>query len=448
MNRLWALLSSLRTTAWLLSTLAFLLLLNVALPQAVVLGEKGIQEAVAGSPLKAFFLITLGLGHLPTSPFFLSLLGLFFLNLCAVLVDRTGPTLRQLQVRPPSEAVLSQKAAAEEARETALPKGWDTASAVRLLRGHGYRAIPIGQEGVWGVKNRAAPLGFLFFHLSFLLLCLGGVQLFYTREVGKVRLVEGQEFEGAYGKLVRKAPLGTPPLPHFALKEVALDFVGEDATHLEATLWLPYAGGGREAQTRVNHPAHEGTTTILVEEAGVAPELWLQDGEGFTLDRVSVAANTRGEEGTTVPLQGGKYQLYLNPVWREAGFPSRQQLFSHPLQIRLLEGETLLLEGPLRPGQPLPFAGGVLQLVRYRYWGGFRLVTERGGGALILGFTLAVIGLVWRMLAYRREVGISWQGDRLRIVGRAEFYPARFRDEVESMLDSVAELHENAQEKR
>lgn len=438
MRRLWSLLASLQATAWLLVALLLLLLLNVAVPQAAVLGEDALRRLAGGSPWKTFFLFTLGLGHLSTSPLFLGALGLFFLNLLAVLADRTGPTLRQVRMRSVPEDLLLRQTGSPGARAVHLPAKWTPADAQRLLRGHGFRAFRVGDSGVWGVKNRTAPLGFLVFHASFLLLCAGGALLFYTRSVGTVRLVEGQVFEGQFGRTVRRAPLPAAPPPPFEVREVTAEFSAGEPTDLRASLRFLFPGGAREATARVNHPAVFGSTVVLVEEAGVAPELWLQDGQGYTLDRVSVAANTRGDTPTEIPLEGGQLAATLQPLWPREGFPDRAQLVDLPLRLAVREGGVLRYEGPLRPGCSVPVGARRLQLVRHRVWAGFRVVTERGGGVLILGFLLGVAGLLWRMLAYRREVFLSWGDGVLKVAGRGEFFPGRVRDELESIVRMAA----------
>jgi hypothetical protein len=85
------LLTSLRTSAVLLCVLAFLLLLNVVVPQEMVIGEQAFRSLIERSDLSRFFLSTLGLGRLPVSPLFLGLLALFLLNLAAVLISRVKP---------------------------------------------------------------------------------------------------------------------------------------------------------------------------------------------------------------------------------------------------------------------------------------------------------------------------------------------------------------------
>ena len=95
MKGLMARLTSLRTTALLLALLVLLLLLSILLPQEKTLGPEAFGEILDQGGVKRFFLGTLGLGTMATSPLFLALLGLFFLNLLLVLIKTLGPTLKR-----------------------------------------------------------------------------------------------------------------------------------------------------------------------------------------------------------------------------------------------------------------------------------------------------------------------------------------------------------------
>jgi cytochrome c biogenesis protein ResB len=126
-----------RVTVALLCLLGLMLLLNVALPQATVLGEQAFEAIVDESVLLEFLLVDLGLGWLPTSPVFLAILGLFFLNLLLVLVSRVGPTWRRVALKPRSEKGLRAWARLEESLDGSLPPDWAAGGAAQTLRGYG-----------------------------------------------------------------------------------------------------------------------------------------------------------------------------------------------------------------------------------------------------------------------------------------------------------------------
>ena len=116
------------------------------------------------------------------------------------------------------------------------------------------------------------------------------------------------------------------------------------------------------------------------------------------------------------------------------------------MQLRLLRKadpkemtweDEVLFDGPLRPGEGTALEGGRLVLEELRYWVGVKVVSERGGGVLVAGFVAGIAGLVWRLLLHRREVALSWDDETLRVVGRSESYPSRFRDELVAIFDTL-----------
>lgn len=441
--RLYQLFTSVKTTAALLAVLAVFLFLGIVVPQESLLGEEAFAELAGQSAVSRFFLVTLRLGFLSTSPVFLVVLGVFYLNLALVLARRVRPTLGKLRVRRRPEAGLRAWAETGGALVAPLPEGFQVAALVDTLRGFGYRVERAGERAFWGLKHRTAALGFLLFHLSFFLLFGGGALLYATRFVGMARLIEGQEFTGEYAVIARRPPLGAPPELRFSVEEVDPVFESGEPVHLAATFrFLP---SGIQRPARVNHPAEWGAASILVQFAGVAPVFWLQDEAGFTREHLAAAVTTRTEGATFLDLDGGRYLLAVEPPAVDRPFPRREDLESLPIELTVVrqgnreagEPAETVFEGSLRPGEAADLGGDRLVLSELRYWVGFQVVSERGGALLIAGFAVGILGLVWRLMLYRREVAVVWDDETLRLVGHSEYFPERFRDELEAIFSTL-----------
>jgi hypothetical protein len=429
---------SARTTVFLLCVLALLLLLNVALPQEAVLGPERYEAVLKGSgPIAHFFLETLGFGHMSTSPVFLAVLGLFFLNLAAVLASRVGPTWRRIGLKPRPEEGLKAWARMEESFKAPVQADFGPRKVAQTLRGFGYQVRKVGEKTFWGVKHRTAPLGFLLFHLSFFLICAGGLLIYYTRFIGTVIMSEGQQFDGTYSQVLRRPPMGGTPDLSFSVESIETRLEGGEPVHLEATFLLRQAGVSSTRTSRVNHPAKWGTSSILVERAGLAPVLWLQDPAGFTLDRVVTPVKTRSDEPTLITMAEERLNLVISPLGPETEFPDRDELPQTSLYFQLLGEDESLWSGALKPGEAASFEGGRMVLEEMRYWVGVRVVSERGGGLLIAGFTAGILGLIWRLLWYRREVAVTWDDSEFRLVGRSEYFSARFRTELDGIFQAL-----------
>ncbi|MBD3867914.1 MAG: cytochrome c biogenesis protein ResB [Acidobacteria bacterium] len=440
-------LASLKTTIFLLLVLAVLLFLNVALPQESTLGKEAFDALIRqAGPVYRFVLGDLGLGHMATSPVFLAALGLFFLNLGVVIAGRIGPTIRRVRLKPRAESGLRAWTGMEESLSGELPAVWSADHAVETLKGFGYQVRKVGEKTVWAVRHRTAPLGFLAFHFSFFLICAGGALLYYSRFVGDVILVEGQQFQGEYQQVVREPPLFPPPDLRFALQKVVPLYEDGFPLQLGAVFRFMTGGGAIDRESWINRPAAVGSAKLLVHRAGLAPVFWLQDGDGFTLDRVSVVAATLGKAPTLAPIGDGAISIEIEPLEPDARFPELADLPDTGVSLRIVSEGMELFRGVLRPGEAASWSGGRLVLEELRYWVAFQVIAERGGGLLIAGFVLGITGLIWRLLWYRREVALSWDASEFRLTGRGEYFSQRFHEELGSIRDYLAAGPEKGEE--
>lgn len=438
MKKLWRLLTSLRTAAALLAALAALLLLNVAIPQRTVIGEEAFSALAREGGVPRVLLVDLGLGSLATSPVFLLVIGLVFVCLVSVLVDRGGVTFRRVRFRPPSIETLQQRAANEAALSRELPEGWSAEAALGALKGLGYRRARVGGAAVWGVKHRLAPVGFVIFHLSFLLLLAGGVLLHMTRFVAVTAVAEGQTFAGEGVQVLRQPQwIGAPAL-EFTLEEADIAFERGEPVRLAAKLRILAPGALSLQEASINHPARVGATSVLVERAGLAPVLWLQDQRGFTLDRVAVVVPPSGSEPVRVELDDDRLVVEIAPVELRDAWPSRGELAETPVALVARSGDDEVLRTSLRAGQGARVGRGWLAVQEMRQWVGVRIVSERGSSLLVAGFAFGVVGLIWRLSWHRREMGIVWGEGRLVLTGRSEFFRRKFRAELDEAAQIVA----------
>jgi cytochrome c biogenesis protein ResB len=435
-RRLLAIAASLRTTAAIMAVLAGLLLLNVVLPQVAV--DAGAHaQAVQRGPVWRFVLVGLGLGSVASSPPFLLVMGLFFVNLVVVLADRTRSTILRLRARVPSgtqfEALLEDAVIVEG--PFAAGEGRERVRTMLATLGH--RVVDVDERRLWAVRHRFALLGFPLFHAAFLLIAAGGILLYLTRDVVTLIAAEGQEVDSGAGVVERRAPLGAQPSRRFVVDRVDVSLEDGKPTALSAALSSGAAGGDVQLAA-VNRPAVWGDLTVLVTRAGVAPVLWLLDRQGFTLDRVAVPAVPRGGLPTRIPFGALGIEAVIEPIAVGPGFPTRDQLATVPIRLRLRQGERDVFEGALRAGEGVDVGAVTVRLQEVRYWAGLVLVSERGGASLISGFVLAVVGIAWRMIWHRREVVVEIEEGRLRIGGRSERYPAAYRAELMQLRDLLA----------
>ena len=89
----------------------------------------------------------------------------------------------------------------------------------------------------------------------------------------------------------------------------------------------------------------------------------------------------------------------------------------------------------------LDFAGYRLEMRDMRYWVRFYVVKQRGLSILYSGFALATIGVIWRLLFYKRELlGAvrEQEGARfLLVAGRSEYYKTLAEDEFMALFENI-----------
>ncbi|MDP9360412.1 MAG: hypothetical protein M3P29_03055 [Acidobacteriota bacterium] len=103
-----------------------------------------------------------------------------------------------------------------------------------------------------------------------------------------------------------------------------------------------------------------------------------------------------------------RYFVTIDPAVSRENFPTREALGRVPVDVTIREGATVVGRGCMTVGQSIEFGGARLAISDMRYWSGLRIVAERGGSILVLGYFAAVAGAVWRLIMHRREVALSW----------------------------------------
>ncbi|MBI5509407.1 MAG: cytochrome c biogenesis protein ResB [Deltaproteobacteria bacterium] len=438
LSRVWRATVSLKTTAVLMVWFAEWLLVGIFTPQTRLVGIAEIAARAKASRVAEFLFVTLGLAELPTSPIFLGTLAVLGVHLVCVLVDRAGGVARRVRLRSVTGAQVDERIARGPVVGVEARAADSLERAARVLGGLGYAIARPGAGQLWAVKNRASLLGFVVFHLSFLVMAVGGLTLYYTRFVATLTLVEGQSTSGGYGEVLRRPPLGDPEPRPVALVAFRPEIEGGKIVDVVATVRL---GDGPETAVSVNRPAVSGPTSLLVMQAGVAPVLWLKDAGGFTRDRVSVVIDVDGGVIPRVPVDGGRLEALVQPVLGAVRVPRPDALKEQSFVVSVSRaGEDARLTATLRAGGSMGLDDGAeLTLESVRYWARFQVIDEKGGLALVLGFLLLVIGAAWRLLWYRREIALVRRGAELVATGSGEFFPNAFGEELAGVMQLIGD---------
>lgn len=359
-------------------------------------------------------------------------LGFFFLSLGAVVVDRLPRLLRRTRL---DQGIPLDAGAIGGRKGTLALSTADAEGAVRrvgrVLEAAGYRLHAPGPRALRAVRFRIAPLGFLLFHGAFALLLAGGVVLDLTRFSGVALVGEGEPFDAATGQYAEpvREPLVGGRRPDLAFTVVGVRPRSEGGFPISLHVALLVRGDAAPRLANVNEPVEVGSTSVLVLSAGAAP-LFTCDAGGATDGAfVELVPNPTGR--TRFALEPCALDVLARPYTSEAtgaeargvmlasaGLSRLEDLAGSGVEVAVRGPDGAIARGVLRPGDSIATPDGrrVLHMPELRYYAKLQIVDEHGGGLLWAGFVLGTIGLVLRLLLFRREVAVVADGPGGRVL--------------------------------
>jgi hypothetical protein len=443
-NKLIKYLSSLRFTILLICLLGMIFAIGLWVPQKRLL--KTIYLAwQAKSPALVAFLDSLGLTTIYTSPITITLWLLFFLNLSLVLWQRiplvkSRITLSETKITDPVTS-----GGYPFRGSYPLPDDVSGAAVVGLLDKRGFAMIG-NESGFYGVKNRLAPIAFMLFHLSFFLILLGGLISVYTEFIGYVDLAQGESFQGELHRYnVSPSPkmpeIGSPPEIPITVKSIVPQVVKNTPTSISVLL---ADKNGQTHEVGINTPYTAEHTSFVFKHLGVSPLFVLKDASGKEIQGAYIKLDVLQRKPDKFALDAFTFTATFYPdfVMEDGKRASRTMEFNNPVFFIVAEqGGKKIGEGLVPKNGSLDFAGYRLEMRDMPFWVRFYVVKERGLSILYAGFAIATIGVIWRLLFYRREIiGAVREQDGVRclvVAGRSEYYKSLAEDEFTKMFGEM-----------
>lgn len=418
-----------------IALLTALYALGLLVPQRATVGAPAWEAWREQSPRLVRALEVSGLADVYRAPGTYVALGFFFASLAAVIAERLPRLVRRTRLGhglPLDPAALAPRK--ETSSVEAAAPGDAVARAASLLSGAGYRVHAPGGASVRAVRFRLAPLGFVLFHGAFALLLAGGIALDLTRFSGVAEVGVGEPFDArgdGYAERPRERRLGVRrPELSFIVTGVRPRSEQGHPMSLHVDLLLPGERSPRVAN--VNEPVNVGTTSVLSLSAGAMP-LFTCDFEGAH----------DGAWVKIVPNASGRTQLLLEPCGLDvlarladpevagaspregqgvmlstAGVSGLETVARTGVEVAVRGPDGAIATGVLRPGDSIATPDGrrVLHLPDLRYYAKLQIVDERGGSLLWAAFILGTVGLVLRLVLYRREIVVVADPERSRVL--------------------------------
>lgn len=439
-------LSSLRFTIVLICLLGVMFIIGLWVPQIRLVKDIYLQWYMR-DPQLVRFLDALGLTSIYTSPITITLWVFFFLNLALVLWQRI-PVVKHRIALSDAKIVAPESAAGYLFKKSyPVPAGVSADDLFGQLRKRRYRVLGDG-SGFYAVQNRFAPIAFMLFHISFYLVLLGGLVTVYTEFIGYLDLAQGESFQGSLASYNTKPPvkmpeIGQPPKTSFNVESITPHVVGNTPTSIDVRL---RDQAGQPHDVGINTPYATGATSFVFKHLGMAPHFTLKDPSGKQVEDALVKLDVLRLVPDRFTMGGYEFTATFYPDFEmlDGKRASKTREFNNPVFFieAVDKAGNKVGEGLVPKDGTLQFDGNRLEMKELRYWVRFYVITQRGLPILYLGFAIACVGVIWRLIFYKREVvGALREGEdgsrSLVVAGRSEYYKSLAEDEFNKIFCKI-----------
>ncbi|MBJ6727282.1 cytochrome c biogenesis protein ResB [Geomesophilobacter sediminis] len=438
------LLSSLKFTIFLIAVLGVIFAIGLWIPQARLVKDIYLQW-YRNSPQLVEWLDFFGLTTIYTGPITVTIWILFFINLALVLWQRI-PVVKHRIALSDDKITDPEKSPGYPFKRTfLLPQGMDGAAVLTQLGKRRYRVLG-GPSGFYAVQNRLAPVAFMLFHVSFYLVLLGGLFSVYTEFIAYLDIAQGESFHGEVSRYnvkpaIKMPAIGSAPEASFTVKSIVPEVSGNTATGVNVEL----VDADRQSHlVHINTPYVTGPTSFVFKHLGMAPHFVLKDPSGKEVENALVKLDVLRMVPDKFDLGGYNFTATFYPdfVMVDGKRASRSREFKNPMFFLVAEKNGQKVGEALVPKDGVfQFAGNRLEMPELRYWVRFYVITQRGLPILYLGFAIACVAVIWRMVFYKRElvgkVAETPEGRALVIAGRSEYYKSLAEDEFVKLFSKI-----------
>lgn len=335
---------------------------------------------------------------------------------------------------------------------SAVEDALDRAASVLVQTGYGVRPIA-NTSALFAEKCRYGVWGTAIFHLSLMVILLGGLYSGATKMAGYFELAEGQSFSEQHRDYeeIDEGPLFREQHVNFGLRLDRLQTAYSDDGSLReiasaVTLRSP-AGEVRTDRLSVDRPlSYMGTTIYQAKRHGFAALLSLKDARGNTTASGYVNFPTPAElthpASNRFPLPGTALQAEADffPTGEGETLGAESWSRTRPEKARLYlflrdEQKQLVFQGPLALGDSISVNGYVLSFSQVSRWAGFPVTRDPGLPVIFTGFGLCILGAAMIYLWVPRRIWIwtepTAEEDRMLCIGgRTDRYRSSLDEEV------------------
>ncbi len=455
-NKVLRFFKSMKVTAAVISLMTLIYILGLFLPQKWMFDSDIAYEVWTDESIVNSILDYIGFTDIYTSPLTIALLTVFFVNLLVVTVNRVPVILKRAYMRGElPEFSADEIKGSKDVR--VIASGMDEEKTCEKI-GEFFRKRSFffrkarGDKVYIAVKNRYSPIGFLLFHLSFVLCLIGGLMLSYTRFSGNLPLTEGQSFTGDMTQFrkLNKEPKMLKEFPSLELRleEVRPIYEQNIPTRLTAVLQVRYDGELSREVIEVNEPVHRGQLSIIAQSIGISPLFIIKAPDGSEIDGAWVSLNVlNGEEDSFQFEKDPSVKFYVNfyPDYIVENGEERSksiELKNPAVHLKIMKDFKKLYDGTLMKNEYAQMGLVKIGFSDIRYWVDFIIIREYGKLPLVLGFLFAAVGLIMRLVFYQKRMRLAVVGENdstvVYVDGRSEYFQHSYKDEMDKLVDDLS----------
>jgi len=446
---------SVKLAAWVIALLTIIYFLGLVIPQKWMFNTREQYVAWVGKGLFNKAIDFIGFTDIYLSPLTIALLAVFFVNLLVVSIYRVPIIMKKAFIgeNPPRFGIDDVKKGKNvQVIEAAVAPGEAKNRLRKYLKWHRWHIFENeGASTFLAIRNRISPLGFLLFHLSFLLCLAGSLMITYTRFSGKLVLTEGQTFQNDISQFqsIGREPKIMKGLPSLGLEVDKVHAVYEKGVPSDLVIetLVAYGNETRRESLKVNEPINRGPVSIIAKDIGVSPLFVRKAPDGTETDGAWVSLNVLHGEVDSFKFKPDDDYTFLvrfyPDYYVEDGVEKTHSIEVKNPAMRLvaMKDSEKIYEGTIKVGEGADVGPFTVSFEDLRYWAQFQIVREYGKTPLVAGFVLACVGLIMRLVFYQKRIRVAVEdaGDKalLYIDGRSEYFQYSYAAELEKTVEKL-----------
>jgi hypothetical protein len=292
-------------------------------------------------------------------------------------------------------------------------------------------------------RGRFSPLGNILFHLAFLLIVAGVYFSIFYRFEGTVHLIEGQKFEGTYGEYSNlvAGPAATFMDAPFEVLEIKPKFWGRELLFTELIGRLKSIEGIQEAT--LSSAASIGGASVTLSSISYACQYTLKDKNGKELDKGIVnLSNFSPGSSDSFQVPGYPYKIFIS-VYPDAeirggNLVNKSMNLTNPAYyVRIVKNKNPVFSGIVPVKGSAHFDGFQITFPNIHYNGTFNIKRDPGEWFYWIAFILMCLGLIIRLLFFKREIHITEHGHYLDFHARSDYHSQLFVARYDALLKSI-----------